>query len=213
MNTPERITSFIDSQNLSVKNLIGVAFSKSSSRSYSTTVALARNATTYGELSIGNTLFHCAVFGLDKTQASYAVMVIDAVKNWKQTKIFAQGRLLERHYNVTETLKCYLNSLESRDKKAHCHFVYRDLAFFQFGKEVDRHLIPCRMLQGFAQEVTRDQVAKPEDAMHALAIRQGSFWCPHFDPSLFKKLSERQESPIFASVGNPYPIQELLETL
>lgn len=188
MNALTRITSLIDSQKASAQNLIGVAFPKSTSRSYLVTVALAKNAGAYGEIIVGDKLFHCAVFGLDKAQASYATMVLDAVKDWKHTKIFARGRVLERHYNVVEVLKCYLNSLKTTDRKTHCHFVYRDLVFFQFGKEVDRHLIPCRMLQGFTREIVRDRVASPKDSMNALAVQQGSFWCPHFDPAAFHSI-------------------------
>jgi|GEM_PF-4261322 len=188
MNAPARITSLIDSQEASTQNLIGVAFPKSSSRSYAVTVAHAKNATAYGEVTIGDKLFHCAVFGLDKTQASYATMVLETVKNWKHTRIFARGRVLERHYNVVEVLKCYLNSLELADQKAHCHFVYRDLSSVRLGKEANRHLIPCRMLQGFTQEVVRDRVADSKNSIQALAVRLGSFWCPHFDPSYFEHL-------------------------
>ena len=190
MNAPARITSLIDSQKASAQNLIGVAFPKSSSRSYAVTVAHAKNATAYGEVTIGDKLFHCAVFGLDKAQASYATIVLEAVKNWKHTRIFARGRVLDRHYNIVEVLKCYLNSLEVADRTAHCHFVYRDLAFFQFEKEADRHLIPCRMLQGFTQEIVRDQVASSKDSIQALAVRQGSFWCPKFNPEEFQPIRE-----------------------
>lgn len=190
MKAPARITSLLDSQKVSVQNLIGVAFPKSSSRSYAVTVAHAKNATAYGEIIIGDKLFHCAVFGLDKAQASYATMVLEAVKDWKHTRIFARGRVLEQHYNVVEVLRCYLNSLEVVDQNAHCHFVYRDLAFFRFGKEVDRHQIPCRMLQGFTQEVVRDRVASPKDSIQALAVRRGSFWCPKFKPEEFHSIRE-----------------------
>lgn len=188
-----RITSLIDSQNASAQNLIGVAFPKSTSRSYDVTVDLSKKATVYGEITLGKKLFHCAVFGLDKTQASYAIMVLEAVKNWKHTRIFARGRVLERHCNVVEVLKCYLNSLESADRNAHCHFVYRDLAFYQLGKETSRYRIPCRMLQGFTQEVVRDRLTSESDAIQALAVRRGSFWCPHFAPGDFGKLD--RESP------------------
>lgn len=195
MNAPARITSLIDSQNASSKNLIGVAFPKSTSRSYLVTVDLAKNAAAYGEITIGDKLFHCAVFGMDKTQASYAVMVLEAVKNWKHTRIFARGRILERHYNVVEVLKCYLNSLESSDHKAHCHFIYRDVAFFRLGSEAEKHRIPCRMLQGFTRELVHDRVVGPIKAVQALAVRHGSFWCPHFEPSEIAPLGEPKCSP------------------
>lgn len=154
---------------------------------------------------IGDKLFHCAVFGMDKAQASCAVMVIEAVKNWKHTRIFARGRVLERHYNVVEVLRCYLNSLEVADQKAHCHFLYRDLSFFQFGIEADRHLVPCRMLQGFTQEVARDRMTNSKDSIQALAVRRGSFWCSKFDPSVFKQISTGQTISA-ASIEEPRPL-------
>lgn len=188
MNSPIRLTSLAEQQTASSGNLIGIAFPKSTSKAYGETVAIAQKATSYGEILLGEKRFHAAVFGLDKAQASYAVMVAEAAKNWKGTKLFAQGRLLERNYNVVEVLKCYLNSLESTDTKAHCNFVYRDLAFYQIGKDVEKYLVPCRMLQGFTQELVRDELAAPKDMVHAGAVRRGSFWCPHFEPSIFGKI-------------------------
>ena len=102
-------------------------------------------------------------------------------------------------YNVVEVLKCYLNSLESADKIAHCHFLYRDLAFYQFGKQVDQYRVPCRMLQGFTQELVRDELAPAKDRAHAAGVRRGSFWCPHFEAKRFGKISgdtvEKDRSP------------------
>jgi hypothetical protein len=197
MNSPIRLTSLSEQQTASSGNLIGIAFPKSASKAYRETVAIAQKAASYGEILLGEKLFHAAVFGLDKAQASYAVMVAEAVKNWKGTKLFAQGRLLERNYNVVEVLKCYLNSLESIDKSAHCHFVYRDLAFYQIGKGVEQYLVPCRMLQGFTQELVRDEIAAPKDRVHAAGVRRGSFWCPHFDASGFKKIKTRIVPKVF----------------
>lgn len=188
MNSPLRLTSLAEQQTASSGNLIGIAFPKSASKAYGETVAIAHKAASYGEILLGEKLFHAAVFGLDKAQASYAVMVAEAVKNWKGTKLFAQGRLLERNYNVVEVLRCYLNSLESSDTKAHCNFIYRDLAFYQIGKDVEKYLVPCRMLQGFTQELVRDELATPKDMAHAAAVRRGSFWCPHFDSAGFAKV-------------------------
>jgi hypothetical protein len=199
MNSPIRLTSLDEQQMASSGNLIGIAFPKSASKSYGETVAIAQKAASYGEIVLGQKLFHAAVFGLDKVQASYAVMVAEASKNWKGTKLFAQGRLLERNYNVVEVLKCYLNSLESADKKAHCHFLYRDLALYQVGKNVEKYRVPCRMLQGFTQEMIRDDLAAPQDRLHAAGVRRGSFWCPHFDAKSFRKISsdasEKDASP------------------
>lgn len=191
MNSPIRLTSLVEQQTASSGNLIGIAFPKSASKAYGETVVIAQKAASYGEILLGEKLFHAAVFGMDKAQASYAVMVAETVKNWKGTKLFAQGRLLGRNYNVVEVLRCYLNSLESTDTKAHCNFVYRDLAFYQIGKDVEKYLVPCRMLQGFTQELVRDELATPKDMVHAAAVRRGSFWCPHFDSTAFQKVLDK----------------------
>jgi hypothetical protein len=156
VNVPARVTSLEKSEAASAEHLITVAFPKSRSKSYSMTVELAKNAIAYGEITIEDQLFHCSVFGKDKSQTSNAIMVIEAIKNWKHTKIFARGRILERHTNIVETLKCYL--------------------------------IPCRMLEGFTQDVVRNRVAGPRDSINALAVRRGSFWCPNFDASKFERI-------------------------
>lgn len=200
MNSPVVLNSLQASESHSAGNLIAIAFPKSPSRAYSETVALAQRANAYGEFYLGDKLFHSAVFGLDKAQASYALMVIEAAKDWKGTKLFAQGRILVNHYNVFQVLRCYLDSLTPQDHRAHCHYVYDYLGNFRFGQRTapeDRHLIPCRMLQGFTQHTVVDNVSTPEDAITALAIRRGSFWYPHFDASAYKKsvgYSEQKET-------------------
>lgn len=196
MNAPAQNKSLIDPQKESVEGLIGVIFSKSRSSNYETTVAIAKSAKLYGEASIGKTILHYAVFGRDKSEASKAVAVIGAVREWKNTKLFARGRILERHYNVDAVLKCYLNSLELENREAHCHFIYDDMAdVITFPMRVHgRYLVPCRMIQGFVRDVVRDPVAGPEDSIQAAAVRRGSFWCPHFDPKKFQLLSEEREA-------------------
>lgn len=190
MNAPTQNKSLIDPQKESLEALIGVVFSKSNSSNYEVTVAIAKTAKLYGETMIGKKIFHYAVFGLDKSETSKAVAVIGAVKDWKNTKLFARGRILERHYNVDVTLKCYLNSLELENHEAHCHFIYDDMAdAITFPMNVHgRYLVPCRMIQGFVREVVRNPVAGPEDSIKAAAVRRGSFWCPHFDPKKFQSL-------------------------
>jgi hypothetical protein len=189
MKTPARNTNLVNPEADSSQNLIGVIFANSKSPSYAVTVELARSAKAYEESTIGGRLYHRVVFGLDKSEASRAVAVIDAVQAWKGTRLFARGRLLERHYNVVDTLRCYLNSLEVKDAKSHCHFVYRDLVSM-FAKS-ETYLIPCRMLKGFTREPVRSQASDPKDAIQAAAVRRGSFWCPHFDPSKFTKIQDK----------------------
>lgn len=187
--------SLIDPQKESVEGLIGVIFSNSRSSNYEVTVAIAKTAKLYGETTVGKTILHYAVFGRDKSETSKAVAVIGAVKDWKNTKLFARGRLLERHYNVDAVLKCYLNSLEIENYEAHCHFIYDDMAdAITFPMQVHgRHRVPCRMIQGFVREVVRNPVAGPEDSIQAAAVRRGSFWCPHFDPKKFQSLTQENE--------------------
>lgn len=187
--------SLIDPQKESVEGLIGVIFSKSRSSNYEVTVAIAKTAKLYGETTIGKAILHYAVFGRDKSEASKAVAVISAVKDWKNTKLFARGRLLERHYNVDAVLKCYLNSLEIENHEAHCHFIYDDMAdAITFPMQVHgRYRVPCRMIQGFVREVVRNPVAGPEDSIQAASVRRGSFWCPHFEPKKFQPLTPENE--------------------
>lgn len=196
MNLPARLASIAESEKASEGNLIGVAFPKSSSRSYQMIVDLARKASFYGEVEIGDKTFHCAVFGKDKSQASNAVIVIDSVKDWKHTRIFVRGRILERHYNVVDTLKCFLDSLDSLDTKAYCHFVYRDIADEFTINHVTlngAYLVPCRRLQGFVREIVRYPVGGPEADVQAAAIRRGCFWCPHFNPKEFRQIEDAKE--------------------
>lgn len=190
MDSPAIINSLIKTEEHSAGNLIAIAFPKSPSRQYSETVAIAQRAKAYGEFYLGKKLYHSAVFGTDKTQASYAYMVIDASKNWKGTKLFAQGRILVSNYQVSQVLQCFLDSLVPNDHRAHCHFVDPDLTKFQFGKgsdPEDRHLIPCRMLQGWSQRIYEDRVSNLPDAVTQLAVRKNCYWCPHFDPTATKQ--------------------------
>jgi hypothetical protein len=189
MNLLAETNKLPDVQEGSARNLIAVVFPKSKSPSYEMVVEFAKKATAYGEREMGGRLFHYALFGLDKTQAQLAISVVEVVKDWKETKLFTQGRLLERKYNVVETLRCYLNSFEVSDAKAHCHFIYRDLSFSLFNSLKGRYLIPCRMLEGFTHGLINDAVSNPQDSIKAAAVQRGSFWCPRFDPSFFDALN------------------------
>lgn len=198
-NAPIRINSIEESKAASSGNLIAVAFPKSSSRNYLAMVELAQKAQGYCEATLGNRAYHCAVFGRDRSQASTAVMVVAAVQDWKGTQIFVNGRPLERFYNVERTLRCYLDSLDALDKKAHCNFIYTDvgdmISVLNIVTEGAYH-VPCRMLEGFVREVVRHPIAGPEADIQAAAIRRGCFWCPNFNPKEFRQISGRTESKI-----------------
>lgn len=196
MNSPARITSIEESKTASEGNLISVAFPKSTSKNYLAMVELAKKALFYGETKLGGRIYHCAVFGCSKIQASTAVMVVEVVKDWNGTKIFVGGRPLERFYNVERTLRCYLNSFDAIDVKAHCHFIYSDVADEVSMMKIVKHgkyLVPCRMLEGFVREVVRNPIAGPEADIQAAAIRRGCYWCPNFNPKDFRKTSGREE--------------------
>ncbi|MBK8202403.1 MAG: hypothetical protein IPK68_08875 [Bdellovibrionales bacterium] len=196
MNSPVRITSIEESKAASQGNLIAVAFPKSSSRNYRAMVELAQKAQSYCEATLGDKVFHCAVFGRDRTQASTAVMVVAAVQDWKGTQIFVNGRPLERFYNVEKTLRCYLDSLDAIETKAHCHFIYTDVADDISMMKITRngkYHVPCRMLEGFVREVVRNPISGPEADIQAASIRRGCFWCPNFNPKEFRQTSGREE--------------------
>jgi hypothetical protein len=225
MLLPERIANLPVVQQIDTEALIGVVFTQSPSRSYSEAIAFAKKARVYGEIRFEKKLIHYAVFGRDKTQASLAIAVTNAVKAWKDTKFFAHSRLLSQNQRVEEVLRCYLDSLEVADPKSYCHGVFRHLSekymngvmsnavdkirrsilvsrvpiLAKFGFvsrktsiQPDRYLIPCRMLHGFVEyALFRDALKSPtENDLKSLAVKRGSYWCPHFRASNFRKLAD-----------------------
>ncbi len=173
-------------------------------------VEIAEKAKRYGEATLGGRLFHCAVFGREKEQASAAVMVIENVKDWKGTQIFVGGRPLDRFYNVESTVKCYLNSTDAIDRNAYCNFIYTDVAdessLFEWVRN-GKYLVPCRQLQGFVREVVRHPIGTPEADIQAAAIRRGCFWCPNFEAKTFRHIKGRE----VLRLGNPAFFKLLLQ--
>ena len=199
--------------------LLAVSFAKSPSAAYPLAVNVAQGAARYAEAEIGKQQVHLVAFAKTPDDATRALALLHYVAGWKTTQVFAAGKLVTNAYGVVEVLECYLQAGACTDRTAHCQTVIDDpyaaegapddegftftmrLALdpsdFSQRVEVDRYLFPCSFLKARFRFQT-DHPASPQDQIQAAAVKEGCAWCPHFDPTGFRKSGVRRASvPVF----------------
>ncbi|MCF8112799.1 MAG: hypothetical protein K9K21_02980 [Desulfotignum sp.] len=192
--------------------LLAVSFSKTTSKNYPLAANLAQSAEKYKELVIGKTLVHYSVFSKEPEQAARALSLLRMISGWKDTTIFAGGKILQSFYRIQDVIDCYLEASGCNDHRAHCYQIINDPyskyphAFamavsikVSFEPEpdpdpiyVDRYAFPCKLLHSvFNFEV--DHPSSPIDQIQAQAVSRGCDACPLFDASDFKKTGGKAE--------------------
>lgn len=169
-------------------HMMTVVFSQSTSPAYAMAVEFARGATRYGEVLLGKKCSHAAAFGRTREQAARASALLKIVLRWRGTQVFTSAGGADP-YHTLDVLDCYQQSLSVSDRKSHCEVVHMDV----YRAEVTYYLVPCRHLQGWFHSIIEEQNFHPSKLparAEALAVRKGCSWCPHFDPSQVRQLSD-----------------------
>jgi hypothetical protein len=209
----DKIVPKLDLIKSSVEQLVAISFPKSSSQVYPLAVNIAKGAAYYDELIIDKKIVHLVVFSKTREDAGRAIALINYIKDWKATQIFAGGKLIRNSWKTVEIIECFLEACACKDWTAHCHYIVDNpfieknedegrLSFsvdFQEGvrppkiaNEIDRYIFPCEFLwRSF--DFQPDHPAKPQDQIQAAAVKVGCDWCPNFNPSVFKKIGKRKE--------------------
>ena len=183
-------------------HLISIVFLKSPSRSYEYAVSIARNADKYAEADISGKPVHYTVFHRTPEGTARALALLDLVKNWAGTQLFAGGQLQPDAYRVFDVLRCYQQALRSNDPKAHCEIPVEnpfrggigdcmtieeclDVAGRLRGDYIT-HIFPCRFV-GF-MILRPGNNPSPENQIQSEAVRRGCDWCPLLRVEAFRKI-------------------------
>lgn len=187
----------------SLEGSVAAIFPKARGAAYDAAVNFAAQAEKYETVTVGNTLFHCAVFGRDRSQAALALALVRNMRRVKDLQVLAGGKLLQEHARVESVLACYLEASANADPRAHCvemihqsRLVERVLSspdtaspFADLGsweasaapRQTDPVIaFPCRYLRSKGFKFQPGHPSSQPDQLKAAAVREGCDWCPHF---------------------------------
>ena len=187
----------------SAGNLLVIAFSKSPSPNFPLALSIARGATKFGTVDFGGQSVFLAVFARNQAEAGRAKALLNYVDAWKGTLLFAQGKMISNHYQISEVLNCYLEACSCTDTRAHCYQVIDDPASevqqsfgggitirltdkptFKKEIKIDRYAFPCKLLRSWFK-FQKDHPSSAQDQIQAAGVGRGCDVCPLFDPSSY----------------------------
>lgn len=189
------------------KELFTIIFPKSTSIKYKYAVSTAQASDRYQEITIETgQLAHQATYYQNKISAQKALALLELVSDWKGTRVFTGEDLIINRYEIEATTKCYVQAMQSRNWRSHCHSVeYFDVSHIieeaftinidfksmmersKLRKNVKRYLIPCQRVRGYTGQFRRiDKGVR--DRVQAVAIERACNWCPFFNPDDTKEI-------------------------
>lgn len=193
------------------RHLLVVVFMKSNSVNYPLAVEVAKTAGKYAEVVVAGKLTHFAAFSRDRDSAAGAQLLIDYIRDWKSTKVFAGAQLSQRIWRVDEVLRCFMSATACNDWKAYCHSVIDDPAnkgklapmtmtikiampgeipvASEPQKEPDKYIFPCRLIRSY-NVIDHRHPSSAIDQIEAAAIEHGCEWCPYFDAAAYRRLQD-----------------------
>jgi hypothetical protein len=175
--------------------LVVVAFiHDSASREFQVVINLAEHAAKFCAVEIGAQEYLLVGFATTPDDAARAHAVIDIAKNWRGTMIFARGQLIKQNKALLDTLQCYVEASNCRDKRAHCVIVVvapgamSDGRISRFSKdgmmveyETAIYEFPCKLLsQRFL--IDPNHSSSYANQTQAAGVACGTSICPLFDP-------------------------------
>lgn len=196
----------------STNYLITVFFAQSRSKNFEAALNIAMQANHFEEVTVGNSKFYLASFGITLPQSSLALLLMDFVNNWKGSHIFLKGVPLRNSYNIISTLECFQNSMRCSNSQAHCHTIQKMIGetanpqstSFSINIKVEHFLDkilpkeevkeevkwihPCRKISYYLRELNSQHSASLQDQLQAQAVSHGCDICPNFKPSDLRKI-------------------------
>lgn len=188
----------IDPVTESLKHLLVICFSKSSSRSYPMAIKIAQTASAYFEQDEGNEIIHIAIFKKTADEARKAQSFLIIAGAWKGFIAYVNGRPQTNYWDIAQVLSCFITASDCKDYRAHCYQVidlnllvvhpYRRGWDGSFRKDQGGNeklvVFPCtHLLNNFL--LLYPHPSKAEDQLQASAVKHNSDFCPYFNPHNF----------------------------
>lgn len=159
--------------------LVSVLCPRSTSRSWSSALALARAADQFGLEDGGGFL---AGFGRSTSQAAAALALLQVVGEWRGVVVTAGGRPVPASWgavqNLQRVLSCYAGSA-GQSPAAYCV----GSAALPYSDRPDRHQrpvsVPCRhILRVYPRPLSAGSPGSVGDQLLARSVHAGCDWCP-----------------------------------
>jgi hypothetical protein len=181
LNTDLSTVSFEIAQ-ISREHVLGVMFPKSKANAYPAVVAICKGAERYWEAIANGLLHHFAAFGRTPEQIARALAVANYANTMTAARFYARGLPLVDVQALYESLKCFVQSQQCSDPRAHCIRIVE--------AKGARYFVPCAFLadRWAAWPFDPTHPATRRDQFQALAVKAGCDWCPNFDASRFNRV-------------------------
>lgn len=179
---------------LASKNfLLGVMFTKSSSKTYPLAVNIAKGAARYVEDNTDGNISHLVLFDKTREDAIRAKALLSYAKTWRSTQVFAGGKGIANAYRVLSVLECYTTAAACKDHRAHCYVTVSENTVYPVDAKEEPLTFPCRFIYGFVdREIRENQKTSIQDQYEAMAIRRGCDFCPYFKAELLTKVPRKK---------------------
>lgn len=204
-NPPPRFLTHEDLGRASNNYLLIALFLRSRSDVFKSAIAVAREAELFIERDLDSMKVFVAGFARTLKGATQALDLIHYVRGWKGTHFYAKGRMIigemEQAYHLESVIKCYADSCQARDYRAHCHRTI-DSPYFpvtarlklEYIHPLFRHItaqsdngtfiFPCaHMLQWW--QAQPDHPSTIHDQIQAEGVAKCCDVCPRFNPDDF----------------------------
>lgn len=182
---PPVVLSF-DIAEVSLRHVLGVMFPKSRASSYAPVVAICKGGTRYWEADGNGLLHHFAAFDSTPEQIARALAVANYGPTMSALRFYARGLPIVDTQRLYESLKCYVQSQQCADPRAHCVRVVRS------NEDGYDWFAPCSLLANRwpSWPFNRRHPSTPQDQLQAMAVTAGCDWCPNFDASKLRQIDE-----------------------
>jgi hypothetical protein len=206
MTTPNALpASFFTHEGLCQASRDYLVFLRSRSDAFRLAFEVARTADLFAERDLDSMRIFAAGFAPTFNGAIQALDLIHYVRGWKGTHFYAKGRMIigemEQAYHLESVIKCFADSCQVRDYRAHCHRTI-DSPYFPVTARLQlehihpmfrhitaaskdgKYIFPCAyMLQWWqAQE---HHPASVHDQIQAEGVAKYCDVCPRFNPDDF----------------------------
>jgi len=180
---------------------IKFVFQRSKSPAFPEALDIAKTSDRFDDTKCidGNKLYE-ASFALVDTETIWRLSRL--ISGWQSTRIFINGKQLINTWTISTVMNCIMEALRCDDWRAHCLVVEKkpslrqktescdDIDLMMSAPDVDKfHFVPCRHIA--RNNVVQVEHLHPATAwaqIQAMAVKNGCYWCPFLDVSLYRDL-------------------------
>jgi hypothetical protein len=150
---------------MSAEAMLVLVFPESQSSNYGLIQSMVRHLPGYTQIAVGNKLINIVAFAKTPADATLALVVYNACRNWKGAMCFARGRLITNHSFFGSAIECYAKTAHCASVTEYCRGTYDYPC-----REMQRHTYYEDKWYGSAEQTWR--------RVQAVAVKYDADVCP-----------------------------------